>query len=494
MRSKKASLYFFILMIFMIGIWTTQSYSLNENTHRAINEEVAQRVIDGFSLDSYLKSHLGFKSGIEDEFLKDSDKKTVLQWLGEGGFQEDRPGSKIDYILGRPTRSVNHFHNPLLPWDQSGLDDSVFGISFTGQSSVLWSQRPIGTQSPGGYYSWHDAREYFYRALTSGSQTDREKNFADTFRAVGQLMHLVEDASVPMHTRNDIHILYSYEGYVDNIRNGESGTFDSWIVNPITFDKSNLDLPKNPLAEVPIAKIIDTDQYIGINPGITASTAIGIAEYTNANFLSEDTMFTADFSYPDWSSVVEYDEVFNGKNRTYLRKLGSAEGGYGESIGHLAVGRWFYKYLPSSIKNKGLKLDDNCYANYASLLIPRAVGYSAGLLNYFFRGTLEITPPDQIAYAVTDGSQTPYYDEENDVYHQQFTSIKAKVRNITIKEELPDGTKIYEDMQNGILQAVAKYKIIPNYMYDFSWRSKPGSRRNLADTNSNSNLQIWAGY
>jgi len=30
-------------------------------------------------------------------------------------------------------------------------------------------------------------------------------------------------------------------------------------------------------------------------------------------------------------------------------------------------------------------LDNNVYAEYASLLIPRAVGYSAGLLDYFFR-------------------------------------------------------------------------------------------------------------
>jgi hypothetical protein len=34
--------------------------------------------------------------------------------------------------------------------------------------------------------------------------------------------------------------------------------------------------------------------------------------------------------------------------------------------------------------------DDRVYANYAKLLIPRAVGYSAQLLEYFFRGDLEI--------------------------------------------------------------------------------------------------------
>ena len=35
-------------------------------------------------------------------------------------------------------------------------------------------------------------------------------------------------------------------------------------------------------------------------------------------------------------------------------------------------------------------LDDNVHNTYSKKLLPRAVGYSAGLLNYFFRGTIGI--------------------------------------------------------------------------------------------------------
>ena len=35
-------------------------------------------------------------------------------------------------------------------------------------------------------------------------------------------------------------------------------------------------------------------------------------------------------------------------------------------------------------------------------LIPRAVGYSAGLINYFFRGQMEITSPDEGVYGIVD--------------------------------------------------------------------------------------------
>lgn len=39
--------------------------------------------------------------------------------------------------------------------------------------------------------------------------------------------------------------------------------------------------------------------------------------------------------------------------------------------------------------DKGFVLDSRVYEDYAALLLPRAIGYSAGLLDYFFRGRTE---------------------------------------------------------------------------------------------------------
>ncbi len=55
-------------------------------------------------------------------------------------------------------------------------------------------------------WSWPKAREYYYTALTSSTKDEREEYFVYTFRALGQVMHLLADASVPAHTRNDIHV------------------------------------------------------------------------------------------------------------------------------------------------------------------------------------------------------------------------------------------------------------------------------------------------
>ena len=54
-------------------------------------------------------------------------------------------------------------------------------------------------------WSWPSARVRYYQALTEADPVIREALWADLFRALGQVMHLVVDASVPEHTRNDMH-------------------------------------------------------------------------------------------------------------------------------------------------------------------------------------------------------------------------------------------------------------------------------------------------
>jgi hypothetical protein len=67
----------------------------------------------------------------------------------------------------------------------------------------------LQTQSPYGFYSWNDVRGYFYDALTAPDQITKERKLAETFRGLGQLMHLVQDMSVPEHTRDDGHYIGS---------------------------------------------------------------------------------------------------------------------------------------------------------------------------------------------------------------------------------------------------------------------------------------------
>lgn len=459
MRNRR--LLFTLTFLIILG-WSAKSFSLKEDTHRTINEYIAENTVNGFSLNSYLMSNLGFKKGF-NEILKGPDAdgrgtyKEVSKWLGYGGEQEDRPGSILDYALNKQSRSNNHFHNPLKPWNEAGLNDTLLvpkllpyppyvdwqERQFTGQSSVLWAQNP--KQRLGGNWSWQDARRYFYIALTgknldgtevAKTQAERDAYFAYTFRAVGQQMHLVEDASVPAHVRNDAHpedsLGIGYESAMEYFRTDQTKYGSFWgdiLSSPISFDRSILDIPStHPSATVSISRIIDTDKYDGDNPDITKTLfnspqVIGIAEYTNANFMSKDTIFETDtlhnFYYPRTADTIEW---MDNNKRTYLKKIGG-----GDIADHLARTSWLYayrmRYFPQYTKYLPVSLDTECYKDYASKLIPRAVGYSAGLLNYFFRGDIRlsyVTDPTPGYVIVNNGSETldgtfsVYYDNKDD--------------------------------------------------------------------------------
>ena len=108
------------------------------------------------------------------------------------------------------------------------------------------------------------------------------------------------------------------------------------------------------------------------------------------------------------------------------------------------------------------------YMNYdaaADLLLPRAVAYSAGLIDYFFRGRLEISLPDEGVYGAVDHSS------ENQPYAKGFRTIKLKVRNITppvIPTAGPQKDQNIAQDMSGTVVAVVKYHENTCYQADLS--------------------------
>jgi hypothetical protein len=408
---KKVINYFFSTIIILASLHTVDATALEKESHRFLNEKIVEQ--NNESLSAYLNTILGFSNGIK-QILNGQE---VIVWFREGGQKEDEPAY---------SRSFNHFHDPLQPWYLAGYDRTF-------KSSVIWAQDQGMVGSIFGRdWSWKKARDSFWKGLTSVTRTEKEKNLADTFRALGQIMHLIHDASVPAHVRNDTHVYidlfgkkigkYNYEVWVnDNLSRID--------LTQINFDKAILNIIPEPTAPIPIANIFDTNRYNtdGSNPEITISTSIGISEYTNANFFSEDTIFrnyphpavadtnlqNIDFGHPE---VVDAED---GKldNRIYIKKL------VGEQVQRLAS----LSYISYDCIKKGhyqfspLVLDHKVYEGYASKLIRRAVGYSAGLLEYFFRGKLEVTA-------------VPIFYKNSIIY------LRAEIKNITPSETLTDGT------------------------------------------------------
>lgn len=362
-----------IIVLMFTVLWLTQAYALEKPTHEAINE-VAANIS---SANDYLINQLKITGGLETYFSNGSLNKKAIKWIQLGGKTEDEPFY---------SRSFNHYLNP--------INNSGYGGLF--KSALEWShaQDTIGSTF-GGDYDWSAVRSYYLNALISTDKATRDSYFASTFQGVGQLMHLVTDMSVPAHTRNDGHILYNYENHVL----ANSGEVSTAGANPIfysgtltTYDPLFLDL----------------------------------AAFSNANFLSDDTIFTG-FTYPRIDDTELWTDMTN--NRSYLRKpvVTAAGVSTGVAVEHLVATSWLYfyrlRYFPQDKKYIPVGLDDTVYADYAALLLPRAVGYSANLLSFFFRGNISMVEDTENpgTYKITNNSEEPingafnlYYDDTND--------------------------------------------------------------------------------
>ena len=393
------------LILFLLPI-SAEAYEVS--THRAMVAASAPRS----NVDALLRDDLGFPEGLATSVRG----QALANWLTDGGTDEDNF-----------PRFLNHFHNPLASnWSEAGLGGSV------GQSAILWAQNPAQSAPS---WSWRDVRQAYLNALTKSTSSDRDKGLATTFEGLGRQMHLVQDAASPAHTRNDPHILFNYESAIDGLRLREASTFASWRDGaPDTTgapDPGWQSLDGNPLAPIAIARLVDADRYTGANPGVTMGALIGLSEYTNANFFSEDRIFTENdvspqsrFPFPKRSSVVEQDvDVQVGGatvKRRYLVKI--ADGAIGYRLATVGFLREYHRRFGLDLGRfrETPSLDEAVYRDYAERLVPRAVTYSTALLDYFFRGRLFVSGND-VSMAIRNSSDEPmsgtftlYYDDAGD--------------------------------------------------------------------------------
>ena len=439
-------------------------YDVNE--HAAINDWILEHPVGVFNFDQYLRNNLGIDGGMKGKSIRSvnildwliiMDYKSPQELIAKGGMEEDSP----------VWRCVNHFHDPLKPWDQAALDTTVAGI-FKAESSILWAQQNKGEQSRwyGGNYSWYDARDYFYKAFTGTDADQRSSDLYSTFLSVGHLMHLIQDSSCPEHVRNDSHGVNKsvYEKlltyYNDEKKVIEYPKFHGWLQSGQTHDYPffnalspssilGLDtLPAN--ARIPIARMVDTDRYTGGNPNVTLDPLIGLAEYTNANFLSQGMIFQG-YDYPNKDSSVTKEQYVladprsNGApiEREYLKKTGDGATGYRLCTTSI-TGAYQIDFTDPIKIYRVSALDDNVLEDYATQLVPRGESYSAALLRYFFRGTMEISLPDDGVYAFRGTEPT-------DPTTQGFNNVRLLVKNTS---------NTGERMLGGDIDLVVQYRFL----------------------------------
>lgn len=332
---------------------------------------------------------LGFKHGRATSLRRDQRTLTIEDWVGEGGVREDDAW-----------RFLFHFHDPLRPRETAGLGAGPVRFS----SSMTWMHDPAQR------WSWPWARRMYYAALTEEDPVRRDAMWADLFRALGQMMHLVVDASVPEHTRNDMHPLgamkveNSYERWVGRQHEAnptqEAAFVAKYFGAPIGFAEELLAVGAaavEPAELLPVARLIDADRYTGANPGVTVGAdvrsplGVGLAEIANANFFSEDTL-RGQYPSPTDAGLIPVNLTTPlGKVRRYFsRPAGQGLLPANPLKAECASDALHLRAVPAG-RPPYPCVDPLVWNQVAAHMLPRAVGYARGVLDYFFRGSLAVT-------------------------------------------------------------------------------------------------------
>lgn len=388
---------------------------------------------------------------------------TPLDLIARGAVEED---------LG--TRAINHF-----------FDAQQGGAALpTGHPSPDWALEDKGRVS-GQDYSYEDAKRTLYSALTAPSRLQRGRELALMFESLGHVIHHLQDMSQPQHVRGDDHCddtpFYLFFVYFPN-------GCATLPVNIVLYRPSGYEayvsehLRPLPLAgyAVPDYATFDLPRKFWVNGGR------GNAEFTSNNFVSIGTNFRGNLD--EMEADPEHPlPAPPGRPGVTVENIENLLGpvGPGQPL-HGTI--WFlstpvqdaydptrstvnprtssFSLFENDLRGFGVQtrfsMNRFNYQSAAKLLIPRAAGYSVAMLNYFFRGRIEITPPAGEVYSVIDHAKT---NAVGPALTQGFSKVKMRLRNSTLPGVPPGGSPLQgeQEMAGGSLVAIATY--IPNPCY-----------------------------
>ena len=323
-------------------------------------------------------------------------------------------------------RPLNHFFNP------ATAEGLMVGIVPFGIESPRWALEYQGSIASPLYgtqdFSYRDARQYFFDALTQTNKSVRDENWGLTFRTVGQVLHHLQDMAQPQHVRNDSHCghdcayLYpasAYEAYTKTHT-------PSSLMNPALVGY-NIDAWEFRSTFTSALKFWKTE------PPANVANGKGIAEFTHRNFLSAGTIKSQTFPLPVVSALpAEYYWYEtpqgggpNGSIAFYSSEV--TDNSFSPPVVETNPRALAWSLFDADLKTKGLApvyaLNSFTFDAAHHFLIPRAVAFSAGMINYFFRGDIDVdkdpVSPSNLLI-VNKGAEpmrgrfTIYYDDAND--------------------------------------------------------------------------------
>lgn len=364
-------------------------------------------------------------------------------------------------------RSLNHFVDPA----HAGQPLTVLGVrpgNLLGQPNLPspdWAIQDANPEPSHQEFAFKNAREYARGALTAATLQEREANWGRVFQTIGQVIHHLQDMAQPQHVRNDAHLALGEE----EIRVGSVV-----IASPSRYERYTAREPAKTRVQSLAGEAQSVVSYPSQDSQLThprkffVNGGKGIAEYTNRNFVSHGTNFrmtggvaraalnyelpVPSASVPEIRSMTELlngDAPSNGVLRVcngdadtcfvsfYRSEVTDALTGTAATNDRASTYSLFDQDLErfgATVQTvdlatgqtyptqKVFALNRFNFDAAHEFLIPRAVGYSAGLINYFFRGDIDLVYDERTQgyFIVNNGGEALqgafelYYDGKDD--------------------------------------------------------------------------------
>lgn len=203
-----------------------------------------------------------------------SEKLNPGQWIVHGGYSADEPEIYA---------SFRHFYDPTTPRYDHYLHNMLDDIDHQGVienpriDHIEWA-----TDHPEHTYNWENGKIAIIRALQHKDEDIKETEMAFAWRALGETLHMIADMGCPAHVRDDAHAAESFTGWK--------------LGSPDPYEEFMVDIARNEgLKNLHDAGKVDLKLKSQFTKAKTLEEiAIPLAEYTNKNFFTTQTISGSD--------------------------------------------------------------------------------------------------------------------------------------------------------------------------------------------------------
>ena len=429
----------------MSSAWEATTTHAGLTEQAALHSHLHQRLRDQLGIERGLFSQLTVPPADAPELFKvlrtlnpthgyvpDSRGRLLaLGWLAAGSVVADGP----------PKHAANHFYDPER---KAGLSDETLRddpdrlrhgyntrraaeqIVRQGMSAIEWLTHEQNPMNLDGFI------DQYAKAVSARTPAERSRHIAGSLLAAGALLHVLQDMGSPSHVRND---LAAHLQVVGNDQADVGSRFERLAA--LAYGRLSVPEGAASVSAPTLSAFFSTEKYEGLADRtaqswfsrFTLPKTIRLAPGAGSSAIGEQLAKSLARPYPAPLPRLDLDAARSPSGGRLVNDQGVCLANY-----HLVEDRLMWS------------MDDQCAAEQIAVILPEVSAYSSGLLDYLYRGVIELRRDGGVWVAATAGAEFGpgevqiFWDDGRGV--RESLSEKKKVEKTAAGEVLATMSKL----------------------------------------------------